>query len=100
VVNGLAHLADGPYVLGLRPHHVRPVASAASDAVAVKGRVSIAEISGSESVVHFDLNGNTWVSLSHGVRGFGVGAAAAFSLDVAHGMYFSAEGRCLSSAED
>lgn len=99
-VNGLAALADGPYLLGLRPHHVQPIATAATGAIAVEGRVSIAEISGSESVVHFDLSGHTWVSLSHGVHRYAVGEKAMFSLDVAHGMVFTADGQCLSSAED
>lgn len=98
--NGLAGLADGPYILGLRPHHVQPMAAAAPGAIAVEGMVSIAEISGSESVVHFDMHGRTWVSLSHGVRGYNVGEKAVFSLDVARGMYFAPEGRCLSSAEN
>ena len=52
----------------------------------------IAEISGSESVIHFDLGGLTWVSLSHGVRGFKVGEAARFELDVAQCLYFRPDG--------
>lgn len=94
----LARLADGPYTVGLRPHRVQPVAGAAVDAVTVVGRVSIAEISGSESVVHFDLHGHTWVSQSHGVHGFEVGATAVFRLDVAHALYFAADGRCVGAA--
>ena len=97
--DALTTLADGPYTIGLRPHHVQPMAVAAADAITVKGRVSIAEISGSDSVVHFDLQGSTWVSQSHGVRAFAVGASAAFALDVARGLYFAPDGRCVSSAE-
>src|ERR1700704_2546376 len=64
----LAALADGPYTFGLRPHHVQPsaLASDSANGVAVTGRVSITEISGSQSVVHFDLHGSTWGSQSHG----------------------------------
>jgi len=96
----LAALADGPYTIGLRPHHVQPVAAAAADAVTVNGRVSISEISGSESVVHFDLHGHTWVSQSNGVHSFDVGATATFALDVARGMYFSPDSNRVGSAED
>jgi glycerol transport system ATP-binding protein len=64
--------------------------------VAVRGRVLICEISGSESVVHFALEGATWVSQAHGVHSHPVGADAAFSLDVAHCMYFDAQGRRLA----
>ena len=101
----LAALADGAYTLGLRPHHVQPAAPSAhagvqvdqvSHGVRVNGRVSVAEISGSESVVHFDLHGRGWVSQSHGVHRFAVGAAAEFTLDVEHGLYFNTDGRCVN----
>ncbi len=88
----LTRLADGPYTAGLRPHHVQPATNGAGG-VRVEGRVSIAEISGSESVVHFDMHGSTWVSQSHGVQRFRVGETAVFVLDVAHGLYFGADGR-------
>ncbi len=88
----LAALPDGTYTFGLRPHHVQPESGAAGGMV-VQGRVSIAELSGSESVVHFDLAGGTWVSQSHGVRAFSVGAIASFRLDVDRGLYFTADGR-------
>ena len=57
-----------------------------------EGKVLIAEISGSESVIHFDLGGLTWVSLSHGVHGFKVGETARFELDVARCLYFAPDG--------
>ncbi|HEU4383881.1 MAG TPA: ABC transporter ATP-binding protein [Anaeromyxobacteraceae bacterium] len=94
----LAGLPDGQYTFGLRPHHVQPASAGGPPrAVAVAGRVSISEISGSDSVVHFDLDGGTWVSQSHGVKRFDVGETAGFRLDVARGMYFTADGRCVSA---
>jgi glycerol transport system ATP-binding protein len=95
----LAALPDGPYTIGLRPHHVQPVngAPGVSDGVFVEGIVSIAELSGSESVVHFDMLGQTWVSQTHGVRSFKVGAIAGFRLDVARSLYFTADGRCVGA---
>jgi glycerol transport system ATP-binding protein len=91
----LARLPDGAYTFGLRPHHVLPAAigDAPPGGVAVAGRVSIAELSGSENVIHFDLQGQTWVSQSSGVRRFAVGDRAAFSLNVARGLYFGSDGR-------
>jgi len=82
---------DGAYTVGLRPHHVRPAASAGAG-VEVECEVLIAEISGSESVVHFDLDGLTWVSLSHGVHRFAVGERARFTLDVTQCLYFAPDG--------
>jgi glycerol transport system ATP-binding protein len=97
---GLVRLADGPYTIGLRPHRVQPLTAGSEGAITVLGRVAIAEISGSESVIHFDLRGRTWVSQSHGVCSFDVGATAEFGLDVSRALYFGPDGRCVASAED
>jgi glycerol transport system ATP-binding protein len=91
---GLRERADGQITIGLRPHHVRPAGSAG---VPVRGPVLISEISGSESVVHFDLAGGTWVSLAPGVRSHAVGRDADFALDVAHCLYFDADGRRIAA---
>jgi glycerol transport system ATP-binding protein len=110
VPSSLAALADGIYTVGLRPHHVVPEADADAGAqagaeagtgngrVRVSGRVSIAEISGSDSVIHFELGGAIWVSQSPGVRAFDVGQTAAFTLDVSRALYFAADGRCVGAA--
>jgi glycerol transport system ATP-binding protein len=86
-----AGLADGEYTLGLRPHHVVPATNGTAG-VQVDCKVLIAEISGSESVVHFELEGLTWVSLSHGVHAFRVGDRARFALEVERGFYFAPDG--------
>jgi len=88
---GLGARADGAYTVGLRPHHVLPARGRAGGPQ-VDCRVLIAEISGSESVIHFDLGGLTWVSLSHGVHGFRVGEMVRFELDVARCLYFAPDG--------
>ena len=56
-------------------------------------RVIIAELSGSESVVHFDLDGRTWVSQSHGIHPFEVGATARLFVDMDQSFFFDPEGR-------
>lgn len=80
-------LADGRYTIGIRPHHVTPK-PAGKDAVKIGGRVLVTELSGSESVVHFELGGQTWVSQSHGVHPVEVGAQAEFYMDVSRGLIF------------
>jgi glycerol transport system ATP-binding protein len=87
----LRDLPDGAYTIGLRPHHVLP-APGPGTGVPVDCKVLIAEITGSESIVHFDLGGLTWVSLSHGVRAFQVGEVARFELDVSRCFYFGSDG--------
>ncbi len=82
-------LRDGAYTIGIRPHHIVPVANGPSDAV-IDGRVLVSELSGSESVIHFDLNGETWVSQSLGIHPFEVGQTARLSVDVDRSMFFDA----------
>lgn len=87
-----AGLADGEYQLALHPHYVLP-AKENGTAGAVKGKVLVTEISGSESVVHVDVGGHTWVSQSHGVHPHKVGEAATFYADIGHALFFDGEGK-------
>jgi glycerol transport system ATP-binding protein len=90
-----AAIADGEYTLGIRPHHISPVAQG-KNAVEVEGRVLVTELSGSESVIHFDLNGQTWVSQSHGIHPFKVGSKARLHVDTGQGLYFDSAGGLIS----
>ena len=67
-----------------------------NDGAFVEGRVLIAELSGSESVVHFDLNGHTWVSQSHGIHPFEVGSIARLHVDVDKSFFFDGDGRLVA----
>jgi glycerol transport system ATP-binding protein len=93
VPTALRGAPDGEITVALRPHHVKPEGTAVEQGVPVHGPVLISEISGSESVVHFELAGQGWVSLAHGVRSHPVGQQASFVLDVAHALYFDGAGR-------
>jgi glycerol transport system ATP-binding protein len=90
-----AKLADGNYTIGIRPHHIAPAAQAKT-AAAIEGRVLVTELSGSESVIHFELGGKTWVSQSHGIHPFKVGATARLYVDVDRGLFFGADGGLIS----
>jgi glycerol transport system ATP-binding protein len=52
--------------------------------------VLIAELSGSESVLHFDMNGQTWVSQSQGIHPFEVGSLVRLHVDVDRSFFFGA----------
>jgi len=82
---------DGPYTIAIRPHHIQPHAVRAQG-VPIKGRVLVTEISGSESVIHFELAGHAWVSQSHGVHRFEVGEQADLHADVERAMFFDPSG--------
>ena len=88
---GLKQAPDGHYTLGLRPHHVTPQKNRRND-VAVSGEVMVTELSGSESVVHMDVGGNTWISLSHGIHPHEVGEKATFFADMSSAFYFAEDG--------
>jgi glycerol transport system ATP-binding protein len=81
-------LPDGAMTLALRPHFVT-AAPPNDHAVALDIKVMITEISGSESVIHFDLEGLTWVSLDAGIHPFEVGAHARLYADMDHALYFA-----------
>jgi glycerol transport system ATP-binding protein len=89
-------LQDGRYVVAIRPHHVTPFAQG-KNGVQVEGRVLVTELSGSESVVHFDLGGQTWISQSHGIHAFKVGDSASFYVDIGQCMYFGEENELLAA---
>lgn len=80
-------LEDGSYIVAIRPHHVSPVDRGANT-VRVDGKVLVTELSGSESVVHFEVDGKTWISQAHGIHHFNVGDRASFYIDTARCMYF------------
>lgn len=89
-------LPDGEYRFGIRPHHVSP-ATDGNGGMLVEGTVMVAEISGSESMVHFKFRGSPWVSLAPGVHAFEVGQTARFQVDVNHSMLFSNQGELVAT---
>ena len=90
-----AYLEDGTYTVGIRPHHLTPDGSA-ENAVKISGTVLVAEISGSESVIHVNVHGNNWVSESHGVRPYEVGDSADFFIMADRCLYFGGDGELLA----
>ncbi|WFE90915.1 ABC transporter ATP-binding protein [Roseibium porphyridii] len=88
---GATGLSDGPYTLAIRPNHVMPVESD-HHSVRLDGHVQVTELSGSESSAHFDMHGQSWVSLSPGVHPYFVGEVHTFYLDPSHCFFFSPDG--------
>jgi glycerol transport system ATP-binding protein len=94
----LRQIEDGQYTIGIRPHHVS-VEPRGEDAISVTGTVQIAEISGSESIIHFHLDENTWVCESQGIHPYKVGDSAHLFLDVARFFYFHPNGDLVARPE-
>jgi glycerol transport system ATP-binding protein len=58
----------------------------------LEGHVQVTELSGSESSAHFDMDGQSWVSLSPGVHPYFVGEVHTFYLDPNHCFFFGPSG--------
>ncbi|MBC8267504.1 MAG: ABC transporter ATP-binding protein [Rhodospirillaceae bacterium] len=80
-------LANGSYKMAIRPHYVT-LEQNSEKALKLEGRVLVAELSGSESVVHFEVEGHPWVSQSPGIHAIEVGQAIDFYLDTTQCLYF------------
>lgn len=91
-------LPDGEYTVAIRPHHITPMRDD-TDRVAIEGTVKVAELSGSESMIHFDAYGNDWISLSHGVHPFESGEKAELYADFSSAFYFDASGALVNAAQ-
>jgi glycerol transport system ATP-binding protein len=91
-----AGMPDGRYRMAIRPHHVAP-ARTAEAAVPLEGSVLLTELSGSESVAHFRFGDRTWVSQSHGVHPYRIGAPHTFWLDPAGQLYFDRDGNLVAA---
>ena len=83
-------LPDGDYTIGVRPHNIAPTGRGAAVG-AVSGRVLVTEISGSESVIHFDVGGRAWISQSHGIHPYEVGSTAKLYVDIDQSLFFGAK---------
>ena len=90
---GLSGQSDGEYQFAIRPHHVLPAPS--SDAVRIEGTVKVAELSGSESIIHFDMLGQPWVSLTPGIHPLASGEKTPLFMDISRGFYFGLDGRLI-----
>ena len=94
----LRQIGDGRYTIGIRPHHVS-IEPRGDDTIGITGTVQIAEISGSESIIHFHLNDNSWVSESHGIHPYKVGDSAHLFMNVARCFYFHPGGKLVTPPE-
>ena len=92
-----ADLPDGSYTLAVRPHHVVPSPPEATS-VPLSGRVRITELTGSESIAHFDVGDRLWVSQSAGVHSYRIGEEHRFHLLSDRCFYYDADGRLAAGA--
>lgn len=92
ISGSLAGLPDGSYRLGFRADDLTIGATASAAALSLPGRVSVTELSGSESFVHVDVGLGTWVCLVRGVHDWQPGAAVEVHVDTRRAFVFDAAG--------
>lgn len=71
VIGNLPELPDDDYTIAFRPHHLY-LQKRSEKAIAVKAKVAVTEITGSESYVHLDVAGVRWVLLTAGIHNFDI----------------------------
>ncbi len=84
-------LPDGLYTLGFRAEHVH-LQSECPTAVPQDVRVSVAEITGSETIVHFEFAGQPCVAIVAGSHSFNATERTTMYFDVAQMFAFNGDG--------
>ncbi len=92
----LGAIADGRYLAGFRPNHLslEPLGGG----ITFDARLAVTEITGSETFVHLDHQGERWVGLVHGIRNLRAGQALTVHLDPAHVYIFAQDGPLVAPA--
>ncbi len=91
-------LREGAYTLAVRPHHLSLERTTDQD-MQVTGSVTVTEITGAETFVHFTMNENPWVALIHGVQNFTVGHSVSFYISPLNILLFDSENRFVGREE-
>lgn len=71
LIGKLPSLPDDEYTIAFRPHHLS-LTKQNERCIAVKAKVAVTEITGSESYIHVDVGGQRWVLLTAGIFHFEV----------------------------
>jgi glycerol transport system ATP-binding protein len=96
-MGALGRLADGAYQMGFRPNHLE-IERHGEEVMGFDARLSVTEITGSETFVHLDHHGARWVGLIHGVRELEIGTELRVWLDPAHVYVFGPDGALVAPA--
>ncbi len=98
-VPGLEQWIGREVEIGIRPPELRLDSGRPGD-LALQAQVALAEISGSETFVHFDPRQLAWVAQLGGVHRFEIGASVDVFVDPCDLFVFGADGRLLSAPLD
>uniref|UniRef100_UPI00396C5858 ABC transporter ATP-binding protein n=1 Tax=Paracoccus sp. TaxID=267 RepID=UPI00396C5858 len=93
----LSALRDGRYLAGFRPNHLE-IRQPAPDAVRFDATLVVTELTGSETFVHLDHQGERWVGLIRGIHDLPLGQVLPVWLDPRHIYVFAEDGRLVTPA--
>ncbi|MGH1366970.1 MAG: ABC transporter ATP-binding protein [Maritimibacter sp.] len=93
----MAGLADGRYIAGFRPNHVE-LTSQTDGAMVFDTKLVVTEITGSETFVHLDHDGEKWVGLIHGIHDLKLGAPLRVFIAPRHIYIFNENGDLVAPA--
>ncbi|QFT99048.1 Maltose/maltodextrin import ATP-binding protein MalK [Roseovarius sp. THAF8] len=93
----MADLPEGRYTAGFRPNHLE-IEQHTDAAMRFVTRLSVTELTGSETFIHLDHAGTRWVGVIHGVHDLQPGRDLPVYLDPAHIYIFSEDGDLVSPA--
>lgn len=93
----LTDLPDGRYMAGFRPNHLE-IAKHTDTAMSFTARLSVTELTGSETFIHLDHQGQRWVGVIHGVHDLKTDHDMPVYLDPAHVYIFNEGGALVSPA--
>ncbi len=84
-------IPDAHYTLAFQPHHLS-LKRQNNEAIALQARVTVTEITGSESFVHLAFGEARWVMLEHGILSLEPDQNVTVYLDPRHMMVFDGHG--------
>ena len=90
-------LTEGNYLAGFRPNHLE-MAKKGPSALEFATKLQVTEITGSETFIHLDHQGDSWVGLIHGVKILEIGAMMDVFLDPKHVYIFAEDGTSVAPA--
>ncbi len=97
-VNGrFKSIPSGSYILGVRAHHLRPATGNAKTTIPLS--VDLAEITGSETLVHLHDHDIRWVMQLEGVQNFEMEQALSIEVDEEALFLFDKQGNLVSAPE-
>ena len=90
------NLKDGNYKVGIRPHNITTYKEG-DNSIEINGKVIISELSGSESMIHFNNGDLNWVSLSEGIHQKDVGENTKLFMNADEFLYFDSNNRLVGN---